>query len=94
VTLVSPFLAGSAILRVRPMVHLMLESVLQFDESVRGPGVAGHDRLVTVSPGTRFGWNIGEQQLILGLAVPVVHGQGSTDAGVFGYASWELPFAR
>jgi DtxR family Mn-dependent transcriptional regulator len=92
VTLVSPFLAGSAILRVRPMVHLMLESVLQFDDSVKGPGVADRDRLVTVSPGTRFGWNLGKQQLILGFAVPVVRGRGSTDAGVLAYASWELPF--
>jgi DtxR family Mn-dependent transcriptional regulator len=92
VALVSPFFAGSAILRVRPMLHLMLESVLQFDEDVKGPGLAEHDTLFTLSPGARFGWNLGDQQLILGFAVPVVHGRGSTDAGVLCYASWELPF--
>jgi DtxR family Mn-dependent transcriptional regulator len=94
VTLVSPFVAGSAIVRVRPMLHLMLESVLQFDDTVRAPGAAGRDRLVTISPGTRFGWNLGEQQLVLGLAVPVVHGRASTDAGLLLYASWELPFRK
>ena len=53
VSLVNPFLAGSAILRVKPMVNLMFESVVLFE-----------------------------------------HGSGETTSGVFGYASWELPFRR
>jgi hypothetical protein len=44
-----------------------------------------------VSPGLRAGWDIGEAQLVAGVAVPVVFGSGSTDVSVFGYFSYELP---
>ena len=94
VTLTSPFVAGSVIARVRPMFHLMLESVLQYDERVVSPGVTARDRFVTVAPGARLGWNLGDQQVVLGVALPVVRASNTTDTGVFGYASWELPFRR
>ena len=94
VTLTSPFVAGSVIARVRPMFHLMLESVLQYDEHVVSPGLTARDRFVTVAPGARFGWNLGDQQLVLGVALPIVTGDDTTDTGIFGYASWELPFMR
>ena len=94
VTLISPFVAGSVIARVRPMFHLMLESVLQYDERVAAPGITERDGFVTVAPGARLGWNLGDQQLVLGVAVPIVTGDDTTDTGLFGYASWELPFMR
>jgi hypothetical protein len=92
--LVSPFLAGSAILRVRPMVHLMLETVVLFTESVVERATTSRDTTVIISPGTRFGWNFGGQQLVLGVAVPLERGAGETGTGLLGYASWELPFQR
>jgi hypothetical protein len=92
VALVSPFLAGSAILRVRPMLHLMLESVVLFRESVMAPGATDRSTSVILSPGTRFGWNIGDHQIVLGVAVPVERSSGETRPGLFGYSSWELPF--
>jgi DtxR family Mn-dependent transcriptional regulator len=85
-----PFLSGSGIYRVRPMLHLMLESVLTFNESIDDAGT-GRDTLFTLSPGVRGGWNIGDHQLIAGLAVPITWGAG-TETGVFGYLSYELPF--
>jgi len=51
-------------------------------------------RRVTVLPGFRTGWNIGEVQAIVGLGVPVSFSDGSANAGVFGYFSYELPFVR
>jgi hypothetical protein len=39
-SLTSPFLAGSAIYRARPMLNLMLESVVTFDESIEETGTA------------------------------------------------------
>jgi hypothetical protein len=94
VSLVNPFLAGSAILRVKPMVNLMFESVVLFEERIVGRATTARDTTVILSPGTRFGWNLGDHQLVLGAAVPFEHGSGETTAGIFGYASWELPFRR
>ena len=91
--LVSPFLAGSAIYRLRPMFNVMIENVLSFDEFVDIDGTA-RETFFTISPGARGGWNLGEQQLIVGLAVPVTWGAGETDAGTFVYVSYELPFKQ
>jgi hypothetical protein len=93
VSLTSPFLAGSGIYRLKPMLHLMLESVVQFEEYPIERGTA-RDTFVTLSPGARGGWNIGDHQLILGFAVPVTWGGGETDRAAFFYASYELPFKR
>jgi hypothetical protein len=79
----TPHVAGSAIWRMRPMVHLMLEGVAEFEE----------DAVTTVSPGVRGGWNIGDRQVILGLAVPVTFVADASNAGAFLYFSYELPFA-
>ena len=74
--------AGSGIWRVAPMVNLMLESVVEFDQSV------------TVSPGIRGGWNFGDHQLVVGAAVPFTRADGSTTVAILTYFSYELPFRR
>jgi hypothetical protein len=89
----SPFLAGSSIYRLRPMLHLMLESVVNFDEYPTLDGTA-RETFFTLSPGVRGGWNIGDQQLIFGAAVPVTWGAGNTDSATFFYVSYERPFKR
>src|SRR3954468_1239351 len=88
----SPFLAGSAIYRLRPMLHLMLESFVSFDETVQEEGTS-RDTTFILSPGIRGGWDIGDKQVVLGLAVPVTWAS-DTNAGVFVYASYELPFRK
>ena len=62
------------------MVNLMLESVVEFGESV------------TVSPGVRGGWNLGEHQLVVGAAVPFTRVEGRSTAAILAYFSYELPF--
>jgi hypothetical protein len=89
--LTSPFLAASAIVRVRPMLHAMLETVLQYSERLDEIGTR-RDTIWIVSPGTRFGWNVGEQQLVFGVAVPWQREEGRFGTSVLGYASWELRF--
>ncbi len=84
----TPFVAGSAIYAVRPMFNLMLEIYNEWR-----PGTAGHDRATTIAHGFRGGWNLGEAQLILGLAFPVTRG-AFRDHGVLGYVSYELPFTK
>ena len=92
-SLTSPFLAGSGIYRLRPMFHLMLESVALFEQYPDGDDTA-RETSFTISPGARGGWNIGDQQLILGFAVPITWGGGDTDRAVFFYLSYELPFRK
>ncbi|HEX2340881.1 MAG TPA: iron dependent repressor, metal binding and dimerization domain protein [Vicinamibacterales bacterium] len=91
--LTSPFVAGSAIYRVRPMFNLMLESVLLSQELVGDPSTF-RETVFTLSPGVRGGWNLGDHQLILGLAIPTTWGDDETETGAFLYASYELPFKR
>jgi len=90
--LASPFFAGSAIYRLRPMVNLMLESLITFDDELTENGT---DRTTTftLSPGVRGGWDIGEKQIVVGAAVPMSWSD-TTSAGVFLYFSYELPFKR
>lgn len=91
--LMAPFLAGSAIYRLRPMFQLMLEGLVVFDESIVVRGT-DRDTAFTVAPGLRTGWDIGEHQLILGFAVPITWSDGDRDPGAFLYCSYELPFLR
>ena len=72
--------AASGIWRVAPMLNLMLEGVVEVDESA------------TLSPGFRRGWNFGERQLVLGLAVPVTRAEGRWSPALLTYFSYELPF--
>jgi hypothetical protein len=90
--LTSPFLAGSGIYRLRPMLHLMLESVLSFDQSIEPIGTA-RETTFTLSPGFRGGWNIGDKQLIVGLALPTSWNAGAS-TGALVYFSYELPFRK
>jgi hypothetical protein len=89
----SPFLAGSAIYRVKPMFNLMLESMVSFDETIADPGTV-RQRGVTLSPGFRTGWDIGDKQLVAGFAVPTTWRGGDSATGVFLYFSYELPFKK
>jgi DtxR family transcriptional regulator, Mn-dependent transcriptional regulator len=90
--LTSPFLAASSIYRLRPMLCLMLESVVSFDQSIEETG-AHRDTSFTLSPGLRTGWNIGDKQAIVGFAMPTTWSDAAS-TGVFLYMSYELPFAR
>jgi DtxR family Mn-dependent transcriptional regulator len=94
VTLVIPQVAASAIWRTLPMMHLMLETVLVWPETLDEPGVTKRSTAFTLSPGVRGGWNVADQQIIVGIAVPVTWASAETEAGIFGYLSYELPFKR
>ena len=94
VALTTPFAAGSAIVAVRPMFNLMLEAVVESEESVFGRNRTERETIFTILPGARGGWNLGDAQLVLGVAVPFVRQSGDTDTGILGYLSYELPFGR
>ncbi|MEP6916516.1 MAG: metal-dependent transcriptional regulator [Acidobacteriota bacterium] len=89
----SPFVAGSAIYRVQPMLHLMLEAVVASNDSVI-PGGTARETAYTVSPGFRRGWDIGDRQIVAGAAAPITWSGGEHDTALFLYFSYELPFKR
>jgi DtxR family Mn-dependent transcriptional regulator len=93
VDLFSPSLSGSAIYRVRQMFNLMLEGVLLFNE-LSDVDDTRRVTTFTLSPGARGGWNIGDQQLVLGAAMPITWVSGEAETGVLVYLSYELPFKR
>jgi hypothetical protein len=75
-----PQISGSGIWRVTAALNLMLEGTVAFDE------------LLTVSPGFRRGWNFGDHQLVIGVAVPITWADGGSTAALLTYFSYELPF--
>jgi DtxR family transcriptional regulator, Mn-dependent transcriptional regulator len=77
-----PHVGASAIWRTSPMLHAMMETLIE-----------GADR-VTLSPGIRVGWNRGEAQWVMGIAAPVVHEDALTTLSGLGYLSYEFPFSR
>jgi len=91
--LLTPAIAGSAIYRLRPMINLMLESVLAFQAADDEAGGVAQTRALTISPGIRGGWNLpGDTQVIIGAAVPVTVSAGTRSTALFGYFSIEMPF--
>jgi DtxR family Mn-dependent transcriptional regulator len=93
VSLLTPHISGSGIYQLRPMFNLMLENVLSFDEVAGPAGGTERQTVFIFSPGARGGWNLGDHQLILGGAIPITFAD-ETDAGIFLYFSYELPFRR
>jgi DtxR family Mn-dependent transcriptional regulator len=93
-SLVTPHLGASAIWRTLPMLHLMLESVVQFDERFVDQTRTGRTASFTLSPGIRGGWNRGDHQIIVGLAIPTTFEDSTSNTAAFGYFSYELPFVR
>lgn len=94
-SLESPHVSASVIYRLRPMLNLMLENVLDFEEfpDVVNGGTQ-RETVYTISPGARGGWNVGDHQLIVGAAIPIVVTSDISDTGLFLYLSYELPFKR
>jgi hypothetical protein len=91
VNLTTPQVAGSAIWRVAPMLNLMLEAVAAFEDDVE-EHTESRSRSVTVSPGLRRGWNFGDRQFVVGVALPITRSSDLTTAAALVYLSYELPF--
>ncbi|HXH05097.1 MAG TPA: metal-dependent transcriptional regulator [Vicinamibacterales bacterium] len=94
VSLLTPHAGGSLIWRTRPMLHVLVEMLYEGEAVITGPGRAAREHLLTISPGARAGRNVGDAQVVVGLAVPLMLGGADGGAGVFGYFSYERPFRR
>jgi hypothetical protein len=71
----------------------MLESIVASEQSFDGVSKK-REKVFVLSPGVRGGWNLGDRQLITGLAVPITWQADDTDAALFLYLSYELPFKK
>jgi hypothetical protein len=74
------------------MVNLMLESVFTWQDDVVAPGQSERSFASLLSPGVRGGWNVGERQIIVGAALPIVWTDNTSDVALFTYFSFEGPF--
>jgi hypothetical protein len=83
--LFTPQVAASGIWRLKPMLHLMFEGVIEW------PKLEERTTVGIFSPGLRTGWNSGDAQTVIGVGLPISTGGGRTSAGVFGYFSYERP---
>ncbi len=79
-----PTIGMSGIWRAKPMFHALVEALAEFDDGAT----------VTVSPGFRTGWNVGDKQIVVGFALPIETSANKTQAAAFGYFSYELPFKK
>src|SRR5574338_12246 len=77
--------SASGIWRMRPMVHLMLEMLVESLEEPEGR----HSHLIA-SPGVRIGKNIGDAQMVVGAAVPITFSRDPTEGALLLYFSYEL----
>jgi hypothetical protein len=87
-SLTSPQIAASVVWNTRPLLNVLTETVVAFDDEGRG-----HKTAVTVSPGFRTGWNRGERQIVVGAALPITVDGDATGVAVLTYFSYELPFS-
>jgi hypothetical protein len=90
--LFTPRVAASGIWRARPMLNLMLETVVEWTDVPTGPSSSRHVSRTTVVPGVRTGVNAGEAQTVFGLGMPISFVDGARDVGVFFYFSYETRF--
>jgi len=86
------FAAGqSFVLGIHPRFNVLLEAVYTSTD-VKVGGATSHQASLTLSPGARWGLDLGDTQVVLGLAFPMGVGPSAGEAAVFGYLSVELPF--
>ncbi len=88
----SPQIAASLIWNTRSLFNLMIEGVAEFDEIPDPTLGTSRRQTVTISPGFRSGWNIGEKQIVAGAALPIAIGENGRTLAVLTYLSFELPF--
>jgi hypothetical protein len=91
-TLTTYTLGGSLIGPVTRPVNLMLELVQAWSGTILPAGGVTHQATSTLSPGIRFALDLGGTQIVPGVGVPIVFGDGDTSTDLLLYFSVEHPF--
>ncbi|HJQ96911.1 MAG TPA: hypothetical protein VJ826_01290 [Candidatus Polarisedimenticolaceae bacterium] len=82
----------SLIWHARPRLDLMLEALYVSGERIVAPGATEDEQTFLLSPGVRWAHDLGNLQIVPGIAVPLGLGPSSGDRSVFFYLSFEHPF--
>jgi hypothetical protein len=87
----SYLLGGSGVYAVTRDFNVLLEGLVEWNETVNDARAIERETTFTISPGLRTAFNFpGEKQLVLGLAMPISFTRDKpTDYGVFFYVSFE-----
>ncbi|MBW7889201.1 MAG: transporter [Bacteroidetes bacterium] len=91
-SLLSYFVGASGILLLNEHLNIMLEALFNYDAEIQSSGAVEYTGTAILSPGIRYAVNIGELQIVPGIAVPIQFQSSSTTLQVFGYLSFEHPF--
>jgi Putative MetA-pathway of phenol degradation len=84
---------GSAIYAVTRDFNLMLESLVEWNESVNDARALERETTFTLNPGFRTAFNFpDDKQLVVGFATPITFSRERTDFGLFFYLSFEHRF--
>lgn len=86
-------LGASAIYKLRPAFHLMLETVVLWDEALEHDWQNNRSFQAIVSPGFRWAmFTRGDTQCVFGAAVPIGASREAANIGAFFYLSFEHRF--
>ena len=86
-------LGGSAIYAVTRDFNLMLEALVEWNESVNDARELERETTFTLNPGFRKAFNFpDDKQLVVGFATPITFSRDRTDFGLFFYLSFEHRF--
>ncbi len=86
-------LGGSIIYKVKPVCHVLLETVAYWDEELTSEGQKNQALQVQVSPGVRWApFTKNDTQWVLGVAAPIGVTRDAPDFSLFFYLSLEHPF--
>ena len=83
---------ASAIWLASANLNVLCESLYSVNSNVHDNSTVSTSSVSIISPGVRFAVNAGSLQIVPGVAVPVVLGQGRVQTNIFGYLSFEHPF--
>jgi hypothetical protein len=86
-------LGGSAIYKLLPNFHLMLESLASWNEDLLHEGTIDPNMSLVVSPGVRWApYTNDKTQWVMGIAAPIGVNREAPDFSLFLYMSFEHPF--
>jgi hypothetical protein len=91
-TLSSYFFGASGIWLLTENVNFMCEVIHTIDAEINESGGVSHSSQTIISPGLRCAINVGELQIVPGVALPLVVSAGNIKPNAFVYLSFEHSF--
>jgi hypothetical protein len=91
-TLTNYNLGASVIMLAAAHYNFMLEFVTNFSSKMDDDGNVARSTETIINPGLRYAIDVGELQIVPGIALPISFSNGDSWLGMFFYLSFEHPF--